>query len=368
MLLINYYCYCYCIDIIVKNRKVRICTSQTKKECIVCHCIPSRSKPRALRSVSNSFSDYLLQNEKIIIKKNHSICNQCKQVISNEMLTTSKISNAIISKLHLEQFAPWSGHRVSHQWINRFINKYIDLKELESNYEEEIKEKQQQIDELKQKAPSNRKYRRIHANDPNYDYDAEKETIPQESTKWKNRVHYDLMAEADCQRFTGHPRSKIIDIGMICEWNPELIFHARHFMYCYHPRRLQAQYFGWSHTNLGIWIKRTLVIMNESYALPFLINGKSLQEQHWDWNKIHEITPEWCYLLRECIKTDPDCPNIITADGTYQYVKCPETDQDSRKRLWNPYKNTTLVKVHIWSATNGQPLAVHCHWGDGFHA
>ena len=314
-------------------------------------------------------SDYLLKTEKIIIKKNQVICNGCKQLISNQMLKNNKICTTTINKLDLEQFAGRTqGHTLSHHWLNRILNQYIDLKEMQSNYDSHRNDWKQQIDELQQQVPSSRKYYRMREIDENYDYAAEKERIPQESTKWRNRIQYDLMAECDCHMLTGCDRSKIINIGMICELASEIVFHARLFMYRYHSRRLHGQYFGSSHTNIGNCVKEALFIINERYALPRLINERALIEQYWNWELIHEITPEWCYLIRECVKDDPDCPNLITADGTYQYVKCPETDQDSRKRLWNKYKSTYLVKIHIWSAFNGQPLAATYHYGDGHHA
>ena len=108
--------------------------------------------------------------------------------------------------------------------------------------------------------------------------------------------------------------------------------------------------------------------MNKRYALPKLIHGRKCLQQYWTWDKIHQITPEWCYLLRELVKSDPDCPNIITADSTYQYCKSPQTDQDSRKKMTNMHKHTTLVKIHIFAALCGVPIAAHYHYGDGYHA
>ena len=329
----------------------------------------SKSTVRVLKSVSTQISDYLLENEKIIIKKNQALCTNCNQTMTKEFQLTQKVSKSNIDELHL-QIWNCQCHSICYEWLDRLVNKYIKLKQFQNNRDEELNEHQQQIQKLQEQIPTNIKHRRIQGEmPPDHDYEAEKQRIPQVSNnKWKNRIQYDLIAETGCLRFTGWTRSKIIDQGIICQWNPELIFQTRHFMYCYQPRRLQAQVFGWSHTNLSIWIDKTLHRMNERYALPQLINGKSILEQYWTWDLIHDTTPDWCYRLRECDKNDANCPNIITADGTYQYCKSPETDQDSRKGLWNSFKKATLCKIHIWSIPNGQPLSAHYHYGDGYHA
>lgn len=358
------------IQYIYKNRKVRICTSQTKTECIVCHRIKSKKKPIRLSTVPNVISDCLLENNKIVIKKNQSLCINCNANIVQEFNSTQTISQSTIEKFKLETYSPLlNGHTLSHHWLNRLLNQYHGLKDISNNYQQHLEEHEQQIKELEKKITPNIKHRKLPFEvDDVKVYEKEKKDIPSESTKWRNRIVYQLCAESDCKELTGHDRTTIINQAMMCGLNSEYVFNARAFMYKYNARRYQGQIYGYSHSKVGQWIKDTLKTMNERYALPKLINGKSLHQQPWTWQMIHDRTPVWSYLLRELKKDDPNCPNVITCDSTYQYCKSPHTDQDSRKSLFNPYKCTYLVKVHIFSCINGQPLTAHYHPGDNHHA
>jgi len=347
-----------------------MCVSKST-ECIRCSYVYSKSQHRVLVSVPAAYREIFLCTELVIIKKSQSVCFKCNNIMLQELLKTDTLSIQNIDGKFIEEYCE-KKHSVTKTLLNRLVKRYCGIKikyaNFERNFNKKIDELQKENAQLKEQLQS-RKWRRIKASDPNYDYQQEIECIPQGKNKWRNRIHYQLIGESECILFTGHPRSIIIQQAEICQWNPELVFHARHFIYCYHSRRLQAQYFGWSHTNLGEWVAVTINRLNDKYALPRLINGKAFDEQSWNWDEIHKLTPEWVYLLRQLNKDDPNCPNIITADSTYQYCKSPETDQDSRKKLISLHKQKqTLIKVHIWSIPNGQPVAVHCHFADWSHA
>ena len=57
---------------------------------------------------------------------------------------------------------------------------------------------------------------------------------------------HELFSESDCQIHTGFNRKIRIKQARTCQWQPELTFHLRHWIYAYQPRVLHANHFGWS--------------------------------------------------------------------------------------------------------------------------
>ena len=353
----------YSIYYLYNFRAIRICISHSK-ECILCHkCERNRntyiksngrsykkSTKIALKHVPQTIKSVLLK-ELIIIKSCHVICNPCCRILNADITSNGCILENNVQNLSLEIYSG-TKHIIERSLMQKFVwhslllqDKQQEINELERNMQD-----LQNSDNFR----SNKRTRIRYECKDKDKFDAEinllrtqrkkleNKTAKQlrqegylKSNRWKNRINYDLISEFDCLMYTGFFKSTIVKQARICEWNPVLIFHARWFIYRYHPRRLQAIYFGLTHAQIITYIKKTLARMNERYALPRLINDRSINEQPYTWKKIHDMTPDWCYKLRELIKDHCLCPNIITADGTYQYCKTPQTDQDSRKLLFN---------------------------------
>ena len=230
-----------------------------------------------------------------------------------------------------------------------------------------LNQQQDAIGNLQKQIVPSRKHSRMKIDDE-YDYEREKKFIPGQSTnKWRNRVVYDLMSEADCYKFTGFSRSTIIDQAEIAGVIPECCFHLRHFIYAYPTRELHAQTFGWTRKTLSLVVDETLAKMSRYYAKPVLLNDNPSDEQYWSKSLIHDNTPDYVFRLRQIDKDDEKCPNVVTVDSTYQYTQQVQTDQDIRKKQLNIHKYSTLIKIHLWACTNGAPIYAQYMFSDGYH-
>lgn len=261
-------------------------------------------------------------------------------------------------------------HRLDNRTLTHLFSRLIKII---SNNKDAIHQLTEQNEELRKNVTTWGKNRRIKCHWPDHDWEKEIKECEEKwkdkgSNKWLNRLNYELVSQSDCLNYTGFTKTSIIRQASRCEWNPEWIFHARHFMYRYQPRSAHAMNWGLDSGHLCVKLKQTLEIMNLKYATPRLINGRHKYEQFWSWEKIHQMTPSWCYRLREMVKDINISPILITADSTYQYCQQPQTDQDSRKKTTNMHKFRSLVKVHIYALLCGTPLTAQYYYSDWYHA
>lgn len=290
------------------------------------------------------------------------MCGACLSIKHQESIKSTK-------NLNLTYYNP-SKHTLSEKWLNRFKKKYNKMVKINENQQMIVNNHQNIVNDLQRQIIPSSKYRRIKVINPDdHDYEAELKNIPNKSstTRWQNRIVIDLMAEADCLNCTGWNRRSIIAQAQISKCNSEMVFHVRHMMYKYKTREDQARAFGWTAANLTKKIDETLEQMNERYAKSVLVNDRPMNQQYWNSDKIKERTPKFVYMLRQLDPKDPNSPIFLTADGTYQYTQQIETDQDIRKKQLNMHKHTSLIKIHIWAITNGQPICLEVTFGDGYN-
>ena len=300
-------------------------------------------------------------NQKIIIKCNSKICElKCFEDYKNDNITAKDLHKIDIYKPTVDS--------LSNKFHIQIINYNEKQKKQQMKNQHFIKKQEIRINELSKNTVKYSKYSRIEiSNIDEYDYDAELKSIPNKdkSNCWNNHIMYDLMSEWDCKIYTGFDRKTIIKQARICEWKPELIFHVRHWIYRYEPRVLHAQHFGWSTEKLTKWMfRKTLPIMHQKYAKKVLVSQN--EAQYYTREIIHQNCPDFVYKIRHIDKESNK--NVITIDSTYQYCQAIQTDFKIRKHCTNMHKHTTLLKIHIWSCANGQPIYAQYVYGDGYHA
>ena len=341
---------------------LKICVSPTGSECIKCY----KSRNISLKTVPAEFiRDFFIQRN-VIINCNHKLCSRCLIEMKSKHAINQKIS---LTGLRLKAYDV-EKYNLSIKWLSlmskhlKKIVKAVDKHLQTVNYQETMLNKLNDHIKPNKKGIHNVKNYEV----DNYDYDKERTKIPQiETSKWKNRIVYDLFSENDCYNFTGHTRSNIIWQSEKCKLNPEFVFYARAWIYKYWTREDFSNVFGFNRPTFSKFLHSTLEIMNGKYAKPVLVNDKPLSEQYWTPATLGGNTPDYVFDLRGINKDDPTNPSILTADSTYQYTQENGTDQDIRKKSMNMHKHAPLVKVHIWACTNGQPFFAQYVFGDGYH-
>ena len=250
--------------------------------------------------------------------------------------------NITAKDLHKIEIYKPKVHSLSNKFHIQIINHIQKHKKQQQKNQQLIDKQKKLINELSSKNLISSKYTRFDiSNIEKYDYDAELESIPKTegSNSWNNHIMYKLFAEADCKIHTGFDRTTIIKQARICKWHPELIFHARHWIYRYQPRVLHAQHFGWSVGKLTHWMLGiTLPIMHQRYAKKVLVSAN--KAQYYTREIIHQNCPDFVYKIRH-ISKDSD-KNIITTDSTYQFCQAIQTNFQIRKHCTNMHKHATL--------------------------
>ena len=314
-------------------------------------CVGCGSTRRRLRSVSNKLRDEFWTKRKLIIKHCQKICQNCAEQRHLFLFKTQKFNK---------------NHSLSQKWLERIQHHQHKSQQQIQLLKQKIKKQQDEIDKLKKKHIKNTRYARIKPV-KDEEYETERQLIPQQaSSKWTNHLQYELLAESDCQYFTGFSRSKIIKQAKKCSTRPELVFQLRVRFKHYLPKQLQSQIFGWSATNLTKYMDTTLDLMHQKYAKPMLVNSQKSAAQYQTRDRIKKNTPKFAYRLREIDETEDKI--IVLCDSTYQYVDTVQSCHDIRKKTTNMHKYRKLIKNHIFSCANGQPIYGLCVFGDGYHA
>ena len=328
---------------------MRICTS------VATECVGCGNKRRKLQAIPSKIIDYFFKHEKIIVKCCQKICKSCLSYQTE------------LSLLKVTIFKN-KRHTLSTKWLNRLRQGAINNDKVIHRQHIQIEEKKRLILIFQNEQPRNTKYTRIKFNQTTSDYEEERKKIPRESesNRWKNKVQYELLSESDCLYLTGFTRTAIINQAKMCAWPSYLIFNARFWMKHYPPKKLQALMLGRSVWQFDNWKDETLKRMQQRYAKPVLINGKRQSKQFWTRERIKQNTPNFVYLLREVDKQGNVI--ILNMDGTYQYCQTVQSSHDIKKKTTNMHKHRSLIKIHIFSCTNGMPIYASYHYGDGYHS
>ena len=184
------------------------------------------------------------------------------------------------------------------------------------------------------------------------------------TNKYRNKINFSLMSNSDCRMWAGIEKYDIIKHAEYCDLIPEDVFWVRIRMYKYLTYDLMSQIFGHSSSYYIEHIHKCIPIIEIKYAKRFLANVRyPVEAQYWNRTKLLSTNLEFAKRLRG-IK---DWQLILTQDSTYQYIKTPQTDHLLRRRLQNPHKHRSLVKIHSWSTSTGRPIwAMYC-LSDGSH-
>lgn len=188
----------------------------------------------------------------------------------------------------------------------------------------------------------------------------------QNTSKYTNYIHYDLITNIDCTSWTRFSKYHIIKQAQICSLDPVQIFYCRMRIKCYLSYKIQSQIAGISETTLKNWFDESLDALNNNYAKPRLLNSGPLKNQYWTRDKIKANTPNFVYKLQNIDPLKED-KIVINQDSTYQYIQSPHTTHNMFKKTQNYHKHKSLIKVHIWGCTNGLPIASFVTLSDGHH-
>ena len=181
-----------------------------------------------------------------------------------------------------------------------------------------------------------------------------------------NRIQYKNMTNRDCYIWTGFTKKQLIQQAKIVCLPPEDIFLFRVRVYRYYTWNEQEMFFGYSASSLKRNFVRTLDIMYEKYAKPRLLN-KSFAPPGISRDIIKsKHTPRFVRKVRgldeeECAH-DQKHSIVVNQDSTYQYSEYIHSNHTLFKAMKSAHKRIPLLKVHIWSCTDGRPIwAVVCY-------
>ena len=353
--------------------RVKICTAKKYATCIGkgCHRSLIRNK---LISVPSLLRYLVRIRHNLILDWGLQVCKDCLPKITNEQI---EICNVVQfdSKLHQHQIT-----NTYRNWYERQL--LLEIKHWRSKFDK----KNKQYEELYKLHHSNRgfvqstfnKHRnRNHYNLRNqYNLDAEEAKLYQIyedeidpsviSNKAWNRIQYKNLSDRDCHIWTGFNKKQLIQQAKEVSLPPEDIFLFRVRVYRYYTWREQEMMFGYSASSIKRNFVRTLDIMFDKYAKPRLLN-KSFAEPGLSRDIINnKHTPRFVKKVRgldeEMVADDHKSSIVINQDSTYQYSEYIHSNHTLFKGMRSAHKKIPLLKVHIWSCTDGRPIwAVVCY-------
>ncbi|MCP4984802.1 MAG: hypothetical protein GY928_01690 [Colwellia sp.] len=202
-------------------------------------------------------------------------------------------------------------------------------------------------------------------------YEEEVEIDDKTHREW-NRIIYKDLTNLDTKCWTGFTKLQLIHQAKEVCLPPEDIFLFRVRIYRYYTYQEMEMMFGYSKTSLRINFIKTLNIMFEKYAKPRLLNPK-MSEPGISRSIINDKhTPQFVKLVRGMDEQDERMGEartiVVNQDSTYQYCQYIKTNHKLFKAMKSAHKKVPLLKIHIWSCTDGRPIwAVVCY-SDWDHA
>ena len=314
--------------------------------------------------------------QNLVLEIGHQICDRCEaEIIKGDR----KIGNVC-------QYNWRRGHSISQAYHRWYEKKLIQ----EAAYwREAYHSKDRELQKLLKVHKSARGYKKsCHHQTRNYEfykraknykdrdndlykiYEDEVE-IEEKTHRFWNRIIYKDMTNKDTKCWTGFTKLQLIQQAKEVNLPPEDVFLMRVRIYRYYTFAEMEMMFGYSQTSLRINFVKTLNIMYEKYAKPRLLNS-SMTEPGITRNIINDKhTPEFVKLVRGLDDTDRSGAErtiVVNQDSTYQYCQHIRTNHDLFKAMKSAHKKVPLLKIHIWSCTDGRPIwAVVCY-SDWDHA
>ncbi len=347
---------------------LKICTLRPWGKCIGRGC--SRHMPRhKVNHVSSALRLLIRARDNIILEWGLQICRKCtvKLVHQKNQISDVKFFNP---KLH-------SLSNTYRQWYENKLK--CEIKFWKSKYETTTKSYQELLQfhdskrgpvpncfSKQRNLPHYRLKRELNDDEKKlYEvYEDEVEDSLRSNRTW-NRIQYKNLTNRDCYVWTGFTKRQLIKQAQEVSLPPEDIFLCRVRIYRYYTYTEQEMIFGYSGTSLKRNFILTLEILYTKYAKPRLLNASGAPPGI-SRNIINQChTPQFVKKVRgldEETRQDDQKSIVINQDSTYQYCEYIHTNHTIFKAIKSAHKKVPLLKIHIWSCTDGRPIwAVVCY-------